>query len=309
MTLSPEAGVEACRVLLNSEPEAVVQKIKSLIVFSGNRVLKVRLAEGYEHPVEAAKELAWLVNEKAFADSRLHAIRAAGQRLSVLVMERVPAEQCAAFMLVNHLYEPLHSGLVLRSLKKARLRRGFGSALTIRKGMCQNLDKQLSLVDSRLFAIDHIRDIGLRGLAYWFESARSEEVAWSVHGNLFSTNVFLCGVRRAQFIDPRLQEDETTPFPWIGDVATFDCDLLIHGQLSIGLISRLANVSQASWHLYAIAVVIKLLVRYRFAKSELPLSCERWRRDQNLLVVRRVPEILVELGRFNDASEYVRSIL
>lgn len=275
--------------IVDEQVEAVIEKHTAVVALTRSWAVKVYdLADDAERRLShAMAEHAWL-SEHASLSVRLHdGADRVGLHFAAIVMERLPDAGCVGRLMFERTISASDVDRIVVRIDAlhATAQPPRIYAQTISEAMRRNLTLQLlvlgELVPSRIER--EIRRRTDTAVSQWQSSRTTPATATVAHANLFGPNIFLLP-DRCVLIDPGLRNADARWMPGICEVAPLMADLLLH-DLGHLLPPEALLHDDASRELLRVAVLIKALVRLRFAVLEQnetsPLS---WMEDQKILI-------------------------
>lgn len=264
--------------------EYSINKHRCVVFLTGSFAVKVRRDEDVTLQ-KVLCEASWLRREGL--ETSVEQAYVNGRRLYMLKMTRLGECDCVGRKLALGRLSGQECQTVFDRLsqpvEKARVPRL--SKHELRLQLLRNFERQATL--------GMVKD----GVDNWRNALRSALKTWNhcdtpcitaAHRNAFSPNVFLNDVRGVVIIDPRCGEDTFSSLPWYGDAATFAVDLLLYSW-PLDYIRTKSGLDRDTddWAAFVAVILVKLLVRFRFAGYEIGGEKEQWRASQNKLVRQR----------------------
>lgn len=269
--------------------EMSTRKANCSVYYGVVRVAKVRLLEALSIRALVA-ELRWLQAE--LLRPELVRCDIGGRSLSILTMDRLPVADCAAYRLVSGRLAFKDALTIIERLRGTVQPRSVG-VTEIGRSLCMNLEYQLrNGCDDFPGAT---KGVVSELVMNWSRSHAGERVPLASHRNSFSPNVFLTG-GSVILIDPRVEDDSRTRLPFFGDVATVLVDFALHDpewaspECFADIISGLGLFEHR--HGFVAVMIIKCLVRVRFARLEGSGTGDIWRDAQNRLILERASDLV-----------------
>jgi hypothetical protein len=285
-----------CQSVVSESLQMYVEKAYALLLFSENNVIKI-FDKSYSRINDTlTKEYNWDRQFEYLCPIVIReCIECEGR--DVLITKRLPSESNICFALSRKIIRPIDILRICEFLERFKLPRSDETYIALYRRFTENAMLQVE----QLLQLHEDSDLPLMAKEYivnisntvFVSSVKNKRVC-CVHGNLFSSNIFLhCG--EVIIIDPISDNHIASVADRIMDIATFFVDISIFYETSTATDIR-CNIEEKMFanerYIFKIYYILKLLVRLRFAFLERGLHNNDYDININEAIIRRVPTLL-----------------
>lgn len=285
---------ELAKILTGESSSRIISKYSCTVILTENFAIKTRPLKDSAALSTASEEATWLA--ASGLDISLHEV----DNFVAIIMPRMPDTDCMGWKLSCSVVDEKSISTVISRLAslptlgdpKELSRHELARQLII------NAERQISLAALTDFGHEAVNLVRI-GVQPWLGDERKCKLA--AHRNAFSPNIFLHEDQTVYILDPRASNDSFSQLPWFGDVATFSVDLMLHGWTPARICNFAFNSdARETWNIFRCIMMVKLMVRYRFAQYEIFSRNEEWRRRQNALVLSRAAILAKDIAAIGD---------
>ncbi|MCL2079074.1 MAG: hypothetical protein FWH17_04425 [Oscillospiraceae bacterium] len=284
-----------CRDLVSEDLESYIEKSYALLLFTKNNVIKV-FDENYSRSNNTLmKEYEWDNQFEYLSPKVICGYRGINDH-DILITKRIPSISSVCLMLSCKTIQPNEILTIFEFIEKLELPLSNESHADLYKRYLKNIVYQIEELSKSCRD-----DVYLHLVKKYIESVDSDIFIFScknkrvrsVHGNLFSSNIFL-HESQVIIIDPISDGHISSVADIIVDIATFFVDVSIFCDDTLKSCIRHALNEKYSVDerlLFKMHYILKLLVRLRFAFLERKLHNNNVA-NANEIIIEQVPELL-----------------